>query len=126
MKKIMILLVISVMLFSTVTSVAAEEYVVQEGDVLWKIAKEHKTTVQKIIDLNDIKNGNLIFVDQKIQLPESEAIVMTNSEKAVALIESIGTNNLEPIGYVNPTKYIQHNLGVADGLAGFGAVVALS
>lgn len=49
---------------------------------------------------------------------------MTKTEKAVALIESLGTNETSPVAYINPDKYIQHNLGVADGLAGFGAVVA--
>ncbi len=49
---------------------------------------------------------------------------LSNKEKAVALIESLETGAKEPAGYINPTKYIQHNLGVGDGLAGFGAVLA--
>jgi len=55
-----------------------------------------------------------------------EAVTMqpTNKEKAVAVLESLQTGAKEPIGYINPQKYIQHNLGVADGLAGFGAVMA--
>ncbi|MEL7160729.1 MAG: nuclear transport factor 2 family protein, partial [Bacteroidota bacterium] len=34
------------------------------------------------------------------------------------------TGAQEPAGYINPEKYIQHNLGVEDGLAGFGKVLA--
>lgn len=49
---------------------------------------------------------------------------LTKKEKAVALIESLETSNQEPIAYINPNKYIQHNLLVEDGLAGFGKVVA--
>lgn len=49
---------------------------------------------------------------------------LTNAEKATELLESLGTNNAAPVAYINPNKYIQHNLAVADGLAGFGAVVA--
>jgi len=49
---------------------------------------------------------------------------LTNKEKAVALIESLETGDQTPINYINPTKYTQHNLGVGDGLAGFGEVVA--
>lgn len=49
---------------------------------------------------------------------------LSNKEKAIALIESLQTGSPEPIGYINPEKYIQHNLAVGDGLAGFGAVVA--
>jgi predicted SnoaL-like aldol condensation-catalyzing enzyme len=49
---------------------------------------------------------------------------LTNKEKAIALIESLESGAHEPVGYINPTKYIQHNLGVADGLEGFGKVLA--
>lgn len=49
---------------------------------------------------------------------------LSNKDKAVALIESLETRSHEPIGYINPNKYIQHNLAVGDGLEGFGKVVA--
>lgn len=49
---------------------------------------------------------------------------LSNKEKAIALIESLETGAKEPIGYINPAKYTQHNLGVGDGLEGFGAVVS--
>lgn len=52
-----------------------------------------------------------------------ETIAPSNREKARALIESIETGNPEPVGYINPNKYIQHNLAVGDGLAGFGEVM---
>jgi len=48
---------------------------------------------------------------------------ISNKEKVVALLKSIETGAQEPVGYINPNKYIQHNLGVADGLAGFGALL---
>ena len=44
-------------------------------------------------------------------------------EKAVALLNSIQTGDQTPVGYINPNKYIQHNLALGDGLAGFGAVL---
>ena len=48
---------------------------------------------------------------------------ISNKEKVIALLKSIETGAQEPVGYINPEKYIQHNLGVADGLAGFGALL---
>ena len=48
---------------------------------------------------------------------------MSNKDKAVALLSSIETGEQTAIGYVNPEKYIQHNLAVGDGLAGFGEVL---
>lgn len=41
-------------------------YNVKKGDTLTSIAKEHKTTVKKLVADNSIKNKNLIFVGQKI------------------------------------------------------------
>ncbi len=48
---------------------------------------------------------------------------LSKKEKAVALIESLENHAKEPIAYINPNKYIQHNLAVGDGLAGFGEVI---
>lgn len=48
---------------------------------------------------------------------------LSNKDKAVALISSIETGDTTPVSYINPDKYIQHNLAVGDGLAGFGEVL---
>ncbi len=47
----------------------------------------------------------------------------TPKEQVARLLKSIETGDGAPIAYVNPNKYIQHNLAVGDGLAGFGAVL---
>ena len=47
----------------------------------------------------------------------------TNKEKVVELLKSIETGAPEPIAYINANHYVQHNQNVADGLAGFGAVL---
>jgi len=56
-------------------------------------------------------------------MEQTEPTEPTNREKAVALLNSFNTGDQTPIGYINPEKYIQHNLGVGDGLAGFGEVM---
>ncbi|MGF1736552.1 nuclear transport factor 2 family protein [Photobacterium satsumensis] len=48
---------------------------------------------------------------------------MTNRDKAVAVISSIETGDQHAISYINPEKYIQHNLAVGEGLEGFGEVL---
>lgn len=50
---------------------------------------------------------------------------LPNRDKAVAVISSIETGDQSAISYINPNKYIQHNLAVADGLAGFGEVMKM-
>jgi len=48
---------------------------------------------------------------------------MNKKDQVVALLESIETGEAGPAAVINPTKYTQHNLGIADGLAGFGAAL---
>lgn len=58
------------------------------------------------------------------QIQETEQIMeLSNKDKAIAVLESLETGDQTAIGYINPEKYIQHNLAVGDGLAGFGEVM---
>lgn len=43
--------------------------------------------------------------------------------QVAALLKAIETGEAGPVSAINPNKYIQHNLAVADGLAGFGALM---
>jgi len=54
---------------------------------------------------------------------KSEKMELSKKEKVVALLNSFNTGDQTPISYINPEKYIQHNLAVGDGLAGFGEVM---
>jgi predicted SnoaL-like aldol condensation-catalyzing enzyme len=47
----------------------------------------------------------------------------THKAQVVALLKSIETGDSAPVSSINPDKYIQHNLAVGDGLAGFGAAL---
>lgn len=44
-------------------------------------------------------------------------------QQVVELLRSIETGDAKPVAYINPKQYVQHNLGVGDGLAGFGALL---
>lgn len=43
--------------------------------------------------------------------------------QVTALLKAIETGEAGPVAAINPARYIQHNLAVGDGLAGFGAVM---
>lgn len=43
-------------------------YIVKKGDTLTKIAKMYNTSVKKLVELNNIKNKNLIYIDQKLRV----------------------------------------------------------
>ncbi len=62
----------------------AGEYVVQSGDTLGKIAREHDTSVDEIQALNGL-NGTLININQKLQIPGKGAvsnIAIASTERA--------------------------------------------
>ena len=56
-------------------------------------------------------------------IKEETKMEITNKQKVVELLKAIETGAQEPVGYINPNKYVQHNQAVADGLAGFGALL---
>lgn len=41
-------------------------YTVQKGDTLWKLAKRFNTTVEDILEVNDIENPDLIYPGQRL------------------------------------------------------------
>ena len=43
-------------------------HLIQNGDNLTKLAKKYKTTVKKIVKLNNIKNKNLIIIGKKLRI----------------------------------------------------------
>ena len=53
----------------------------------------------------------------------SDSATLSNTDKAVAVLNSIETGDQQAVSYINPAQYTQHNLAVADGLVGFGAVL---
>lgn len=66
-----------------------------------------------------------------ITFPASVAYAQTEDQKLTAqeqqvvdLLKAIETGATEPVGVINADKYTQHNLGIADGLSGFGAALA--
>lgn len=52
---------------------SSDEYVVQRGDTLSKIAQKYNTTYQKLAEYNGISNPNNINVGQVIKIPNSSS-----------------------------------------------------
>ncbi|MBF8982762.1 nuclear transport factor 2 family protein [Lutibacter sp. B2] len=130
MKKMFSVLLILTMVLSLNISAYAESYTVQSGDVLWKIAEQYDKTWQELAEKNQLKNPNLIYPGQKITISQDvnvanrEKVERTNKDKVVALLKSIETGDMSAITYINPNKYIQHNLSAEDGLEGFGKLLS--
>ncbi len=47
-------------------------YIVQRGDTVWDIAREHCTSVKDISRLNGLGRGNVIDIGQRLKLPDVE------------------------------------------------------
>jgi predicted SnoaL-like aldol condensation-catalyzing enzyme len=56
-------------------------------------------------------------------LAAEESNISKQKQQAVEPFKSIETGDPQPLAYVNPNKYVQHNLAVADGLAGVKALL---
>lgn len=48
-------------------------YTVQPGDILWNISQKYGTTVQKLVELNDINNSYDLYVGRKLIIPLKES-----------------------------------------------------
>ncbi|WEK70409.1 MAG: hypothetical protein P0Y62_02415 [Candidatus Chryseobacterium colombiense] len=83
----------------------------------------HVEDFEKQIVYTNITAPDHSFLNLKGKLTKINNSDMNKKEKVAALLKSIETGAKEPVSYINPNKYIQHNLGVADGLAGFGALL---
>ncbi|MTI31451.1 nuclear transport factor 2 family protein [Xanthovirga aplysinae] len=58
------------------------------------------------------------------QTKKENKMEVSNKEKVVQLLKAIETGAQEPVAYINPNNYTQHNLAVANGLNGFGEALA--
>jgi len=88
--------------------------------------KNLKFTLLALLGLALISCGNAQQTTSKVETKVEAPREMTNlsqKDQVVALLNSFNTGDQMPISYINPKKYIQHNLSVADGLAGFGEVM---
>ena len=63
-------------------------YTVKAGDTLSEIAETYNTTVEKLAKLNNIKNVDLIFIDQVLVIDgEAPVAETTTTEAPVAAVE---------------------------------------
>ena len=58
-----------------------------------------------------------------ITATEEKPMASNPKQQVIDLLKSIETGDRTAAAHVSPQKYVQHNLAVGDGLAGFGAVL---
>jgi predicted SnoaL-like aldol condensation-catalyzing enzyme len=60
---------------------------------------------------------------QSANATEEQTMHGDYKERTVALLKSFETGDRHPLEHIDPNRYVQHNLGVADGLAGLRALL---
>lgn len=73
----------AVFLGGAVTNVSAEEYEVQQGDTLWQIADENNTTIENLVDINDLRTTT-IQPKQVLVINETYIVVKGDTLSAIS------------------------------------------
>ena len=101
MRKLFSIILLSVMLFaaSAVQSFADTTHKVEKGDSLWKIAVKYSVGLSEIKAANpSIKNYNLIYPGQIINIPTISSSVTAYESEVIRLVNEIRANHgLKPL-----------------------------
>ena len=82
--------------------VFAGDYTVKSGDKLWEIAKDYNVPVQTLIELNQIKNPNLIYPGQVLKTSVSVKPVVSEVAAVEDTKVSTATEPSKPVPKVKP------------------------
>ncbi|SFD65465.1 3D (Asp-Asp-Asp) domain-containing protein [Lentibacillus persicus] len=100
MKKLVASIAASVLLAgATVTTASAAEYEVEKGDNLWEIAKDNNTTVEELVDINNLKNTTIqpkqtLYLDEAYTVEKGDTLIGISSEYDVSVNDLKKWNNL--------------------------------
>ena len=89
MKKLLLFALCAIMMFSVfvLTASAAATYTVVKGDSMWKIAVKYEVGLSEIKAANPhIKNPDLIYPGQTLNIPTTDASVLSFEKEVVRLV----------------------------------------
>ena len=96
MKKLLAFALCAIMIFSVfvLTAFATETYTVVKGDSMWKIAVKYEVGLSEIKAANPhIKNPDLIYPGQTLNIPTTDASVWGFEKEVVRLVNEIRKQN---------------------------------
>ncbi|RKQ33421.1 3D domain-containing protein [Oceanobacillus halophilus] len=101
MRKLVAALATGIIIATTaVTTVSAEEYEVQSGDNLWNIAEENNTTVDELIDINELKDTvihpkEVLLLNEVHKVKRGDSLISVANQYNVTVDELKKWNNIE-------------------------------
>lgn len=100
MKKIVATLATSVIIAgASLTTASAAEYKVEKGDSLWGIAKEFNTSVDELVETNDLKTTVIqpkqkLFINETYKVKKGDTLTGISEEYDVSVADLKEWNNL--------------------------------
>jgi len=96
------------------TKPSVQIHQVQKGDTISKIARKYSVSVNELIKLNQIQNSNLIYVDQRLQIPpvlgqggasatDADVVAVANLE-STSQPQTLNTTSLEEDPYITQLR----------------------
>lgn len=83
-----------------ISQIQPTTYTVQSGDSLWKIAVKYETGIAELAKANpQIKNLNLIYVGQKINIPQASSLTSIEQEVIKLVNQERVKNGLQTLTY---------------------------
>lgn len=82
------------LLFSTLfaSMAAAQTYTVKKGDTLWRISRNHGTTVAAMQEVNQLPDVNFLRIGQVLQLPEGTVAAVAPAAKQAPTQQAANTS----------------------------------
>ncbi len=99
-KKIITMLLISILATGLLVSAAPAVYTVVRGDSMWKIAVKYEIGLSEIISANpQIKNPALIYPGQKMTIPEASPLLSLEKEVFTLINRERTSRGLSALSY---------------------------
>lgn len=93
-----------------VSAATTSAYTVKSGDTLSEIAAAQNSTVDQLVNINGIKNKNLIMVGQQLKLSGNTSATTTNTQKTTYTVVSGDTiSGIATKTGVSATNLISYN-----------------
>ena len=94
MKRFLGMILLVFMLVATTVGASAATHVVRKGESLWRIAVNYQIGLSEIKEANpSIKNFDLIYPGQLINIPETDASVAAFESEVVHLVNKVRSEN---------------------------------